>query len=103
MITKDLASDYKINTEQYKFASDEIKRRLALQIKKSKKSKDYLQKNKEKIQIKNNRNKNKKMPIKKAEKLYYYLLENDKIKINKKVTYLLLFLHKIFYELLFLL
>lgn len=82
---KGLASDYKINTEQHKFASDEIKRRLALQIKKSKKSKRlFAKKTRKKYKSKTIATKIKKMPIKKAEKLYYYLLENDKIKKSTK-------------------
>ena len=74
-----LATDYKNNTERYNFASREIKRRLLLQLKEAPSSRRLYRKKTRKKYSKRNIDKEiDRMPIKKAQKLYFELLKNDK-------------------------
>ena len=74
-----LATDYKKDTERYNFASTEIKRRLIHQLKKAPSSRRLYRKKTRKKYLKKNIDKEiDRMPIKKAQKLYFEILENHK-------------------------
>tara|TARA_B100000902_G_scaffold48478_1_gene55495 strand:+ start:2122 stop:2541 length:420 start_codon:yes stop_codon:yes gene_type:complete len=74
-----LATDYKKDTERYNFASTEIKRRLIHQLKEAPSSRRlYRKKTRKKYSKKNIDKEIDRMPIKKAEKLYFEILEKHK-------------------------
>lgn len=74
-----LASDYKKNKTLYKFASDEYRKRLRLEIKNNKKSKKFIEKKiRKKITSRNIDKIIEKIPIQKVEKLYFSLLERSR-------------------------
>ena len=82
---KGLASDFKKNSEKYKLATTEFKRRLYLQIKMSPSSKRlFLRKIKKKYNLQKIKQKINKMPIEKIEKTYFFLLKNQKLKKSRK-------------------
>ena len=74
-----LATDYKKNKKIYKFALDEYRRRLLVQIKTNLSSRKLFEK---KIKKKYNSKRIvkiiEKIPIKKVQELYYWLLEKEK-------------------------
>jgi hypothetical protein len=79
------ATDYKSNPEKYKYASEEYKRRLLLQLKKDNSSRRLFQKKtKKKYSSKTIKSQIDKMPIKKIQKIYYTLLHKKKGKSGKK-------------------
>jgi len=79
------ATDYKSNPEKYKYASEEYKRRLLLQLKKDNSSRRLFQKKtKKKYSSKTIKSQIDKMPIKKIQKIYYTLLHKKKRKSSKK-------------------
>ena len=74
-----LATDYNPKSEKYKIASTEIKRRLLLQLKEAPSSRRlYRKKTRKKYSKKNIDKEIDRMPIKKAEKLYFEILEKHK-------------------------
>lgn len=78
-----LATDY--NKDRHKFATDEFKRRLLLQLKLSPSSRKIFQrKTKKKYSSKTIKKKIGKMPIKKIQKLYLSLLNKQKTKKLRK-------------------
>jgi len=82
---KGLASDFKKNSEKYKLATTEFKRRLYLQIKMSPSSKRlFLRRIKKNYNLQKIKQKINKMPIEKIEKTYFFLLKNQKLKKSRK-------------------
>ena len=80
-----LATDYKKNSEDFKVASTEFKRRLLLQLKKSPSSRKlFKRKTKKKYNSKSIHNKINKMSIEKIQKLYFFILNKDKTKKSRK-------------------
>ena len=78
-----LATDY--NKDRHKFATDEFKRRLLLQIKKSPSSKKLFEKKtKKKYNSRNIKGQINKMSIKKIQKLYFFLLKRQKLRKSRK-------------------
>ncbi len=82
---KGLATDFKKNSEKYKLATTEFKRRLYLQIKMSPSSKRlFLRRIKKNYNLQKIKQKINKMPIEKIEKTYFFLLKNQKLKKSRK-------------------
>ena len=83
---KGLATDYPKKSEKYKQASTEIKRRLIHQLKEAPSSRRlYRKKTRKKYSKKNIDKEIDRMPIKKAQKLYFEILEKHKqTKSSKK-------------------
>ena len=81
-----LATDYNPKSEKYKQASTEIKRRLIQQLKEAPSSRRlYRKKTRKKYSKKNIDKEIDRMPIKKAQKLYFEILEKHKqTKSSKK-------------------
>lgn len=81
-----LATDYNPKSEKYKQASTEIKRRLIHQLKEAPSSRRlYRKKTRKKYSKKNIDKEIDRMPIKKAQKLYFEILEKHKqTKSSKK-------------------
>ena len=80
-----LATDFDKNTDKFKNALEEIKRRLYLQIKKAPSSKKlYQRKTKKKYNLNKIKSKIDKMSPEKAEKMYFFLLKNHKMKKSRK-------------------
>jgi hypothetical protein len=80
-----LATDFDKKTQKFKNAITEIKRRLFLQIKKAPSSKKlYQRKTKKRYNLTNIKYKIDKMSPEKAEKMYFYLLKNHKIRKSRK-------------------
>ena len=74
-----LATDYKKNKKIYKFALDEYRRRLLVQIKTNLSSRKLFEKKiKKKYNSKTIVKIIEKIPIKKVQELYYWLLEKEK-------------------------
>jgi len=74
-----LATDYNPKSEKYKQASTEIKRRLIHQLKEAPSSRRlYRKKTRKKYSKKNIDKEIDRMPIKKAQKLYFEILEKHK-------------------------
>ena len=74
-----LASDYKKNKTLYKFAGDEYRKRLRLEIQNNKKSKKFIERKiKKKITPRNIEKRIEKIPLHKVEKLYFSLLERSR-------------------------
>jgi hypothetical protein len=79
------ATDYKGHVEKFKYASEEYKRRLLLQLKEDLSSRRLFQKKtKKKYSSKTIKTQIDKMPIKKIQKIYYTLLHKKKRKSSKK-------------------
>jgi len=82
---KGLATDFKKDTERFKLASTEFKRRLYLQIKLSQSSKRlFLRKIKKNYNLQKIKSKINKMSIEKIQKMYFLLLKNQKLKKSRK-------------------
>lgn len=82
---KGLATDFKKNSEKYKLATTEFKRRLYLQIKMSPSSKRlFLRRIKKNYNLQKIKQKINKMPIEKIEKTYFFLLKNQKLRKSRK-------------------
>jgi hypothetical protein len=80
-----LATDYNPKSEKYKIASTEIKRRLLLQLKEAPSSRRlYRKKTRKKYSKKNIDKEIDKMPIKKAQKLYFELLKKQNLNKSTK-------------------
>lgn len=82
---KGLATDFKKNSEKYKLATTEFKRRLYLQIKMSPSSKRlFLRRIKKNYNLQKIKQKINKMPIEKIEKTYFFLLKNQNLRKSRK-------------------
>jgi len=82
---KGLATDFKKNTEKFKLASTEFKRRLYLQIKLSPSSKRlFLRRIKKNYSLQKIKSKIDKMSIEKIQKMYFLLLNKQKLKKSRK-------------------
>ena len=80
-----LATDYNPKSDNYKLASTEIKRRLLLQLKEAPSSRRlYRKKTRKKYSKKNIDKEIDKMPIKKAQKLYFELLKKQNLNKSTK-------------------